>query len=61
MSKLAERMTLRLPDGSNQVAKGSSNIHAVISWYSRWAEHNCFRSKWISEKFFNMKCVGGMG
>ncbi len=43
MSKLAERMTLGLPDGSNQVVKGSSNIHAVINRYARQAADNCFR------------------
>ena len=54
-------MTLGLPEGSNQAAKGKSNIYAVIEGQTRRAADNCLRSKRIAEEIFNMKYGGGIG
>ena len=50
MNKIAERMTLRLPDLLNQTTNGMSNIYAVINSYSRQAEDNHCRSKMNAKK-----------
>jgi hypothetical protein len=60
MRKLAERMTLKLPDFSISGSLGISNIYAVINAQARRAATDCYWPKRIKEKFFNIKYVGEM-